>query len=321
MKSEHRHELQTNDLSKLTQKTVAKFEEHGLIITVVLCLAAVTYAGVSIYRSNTTTTRAAAWTDFVVANSPGAYTDLAEDKKFQGTAAADWARLVSAESRLAQAIQGMFTDRVNAVSELEESSKDFQKLVENNHQTIKERALFGLARAEESLGNLEAATEAYATLAGDEFAKSVYNKEAKERAKYLTQADPQAFYSWFKKQNPKPPEPAKPQDGTAPGGSGLQLPETLPFGAGLSPTPPAEKPADTSEADKKLPKLGEPAAEKPVDGKPADKPSATDAVEKPTEKTEATEKDAGGSKDSSESADKAEDADKDEAAEKPDESQ
>lgn len=329
MKSDHRHDLQTNDLSKLTQKAWAATEEHGLKIALVVCVLAVVVAAVRIYNHSAASTQAGAWREFGVSNSADEFIRLADKKEWQGTSAAKWSRLVGAEAKLTQAIQLMFSDRANAVSDLEDARGQFQKLLDSSDPTIKERAIFGLARAEETLGNTEAAAVEYAKLAGDSYANSVYHEEAKKRTEYLTKADPQVFYAWFKKQNPKPPEAPKPDDkGTTPD-SGLELPSDLPFGAGSpfdapadqeSEKPAAEKPESTEEADKKLPKLEvEPPSEAEKEGEEKEdaQDSKSPAENSDAEAESADEKesqDAGGADDS------ADGTPTDEAAEKSGES-
>jgi len=322
MKSEHRHELQTNDLSKLTQKGVRFVEEHAMKITIVICVITVAIAGYRIYATQAASTSANAWYDFSTARSPDDFATIAENDRVKGTVAADWAILLGAEGRLSQAIQGMFTDRANAVTELTAARDNFQKLVDNRDKMIKQRAIFGLGRAEESLGNLEAARAAYSELGGDEFKDSVYHKMSQERAEYLAKSGPQAFYAWFEKQNPKPAEPPKPDSGSGlPGGNILDSGD-LPFGGGpnslenpLRGLPNLddsdnEGPADTDakpDAEAKPDTTADDAAETPADKPDAPADDAAEApaepVETPAEPSEpATEADTDGAADNTDDA-------------------
>ncbi len=212
MKSEHRHDLQTNDLSKLTKKAIEGTEKHGLKIAAVVCIIAIAVMGVRIYRSSVSQTEQNAWYAFSSASSADSYAQVADNPDNKGTSAADWALLMEAETRSSQAIQDMFTDRENALSALNQASEDFQKLIAHPHPMIKQRAIFGLGLTQESMGHLDAATTEYEKLANGDFELSVYQEQAKQRLDKLKQAGSQAFYAWFMKQNPKPPEPPKPKD-------------------------------------------------------------------------------------------------------------
>lgn len=283
MKSEHRHELQTNDLSKLTQKGARFVEEHAMKITIVICVITVAIAGYRIYATQAASTQANAWYDFSTARTPDDFAALVDNERVKGTVAADWAVLMGAEGRLSQSIQGMFTDRENAVTELTSARDDFQKLVDNRDGMIKQRAIFGMARAEESLGNLEAARAAYSELAGDAFNGSVYQKQSQERAEYLAKSGPQAFYAWFQKQNPKPAEPPKPDSGSGLPGGNIFAPGELPFGSG---------PDSLENPLRDLPNLDDSDNEGPADTDAKPDTAADDAAETPADKPDAPADDA-----------------------------
>jgi len=296
MKSEHRHELQTNDLSKLTRKGVEFVEEHALKITAVICVLAVGIAAYRVLSSQAASRQQTAWYEYTMANSPDGYAEVAKMEAIKGTEAADWALLMSAEGRLPTGIQMMFIDRTNGLLELEQARDDFNTLKDHKDATIRERALFGLAVAEESLGNLDAAKAAYGKLAAENYKDSVFHKRAQERTEYLAQAGPQAFYGWFMKQDPQPPTPPKPDDtGSAGGGLSPLGGGDLPFGAGLpaldpgatpsgdegeSSTEPTESESDTTEP------ADQPASEPNADSADGGEPEASEAEPADSESTE-----------------------------------
>ncbi|HAH45382.1 MAG TPA: hypothetical protein DCM07_11120, partial [Planctomycetaceae bacterium] len=84
---------------------------------------------------------------------------------------------------------------------------------------IRERALFGLARTEDTMsdGDLKAATELYKKLI-QEFPDSIFRKLAEQRVKVeegekvaaLEQKSTQSFYKWFHAQSPKPGDRQQP---------------------------------------------------------------------------------------------------------------
>ncbi len=286
MKSEHRHELQTNDLSKLTKKVIDVVNQHSLKIAIVICAAAVLIMAYRLYFNSVSSTQRNAWNAFAGAlntGSPEQLVGVADDKKFEGTQAADWALLLGAEARTSQAIHDMFSDRDRALTSLKRARDEFGRLVDNKDSAIQQRAIFGLAVIHESLDELDLARAEYEKLAASE--SSVYHDEAQARLARLKQGGAQAFYTWFMKQNPKPPEPRKPEDTGMPG-PGLSLPDGQ-FGGGdpFAPTGPLPKPKDDpaeSEEDpeKSLPFLKAPADEAQQDSEPksnADKEGQTES--------------------------------------------
>ncbi|NOX53700.1 MAG: hypothetical protein GXP27_04550 [Planctomycetes bacterium] len=213
MKSQHRHELQTNDLSKLLAKASKWYEQHGSKLTwAVVGVLAIVLIGTYWSRSSRAE-RAAAWSAFVRCRSPEDFANLAED--YDGTEIAAWARLRAAESQLQQGTVLMFTDRAAGKSELKAAEATFSALLgdETTPSMVRERALIGLAQVRESLadGNLQPAIELYERFVR-EFPDSVLKEMAQRRIESLKTGGAQAFYAWFAKQNPKPEDLEKPKD-------------------------------------------------------------------------------------------------------------
>ena len=268
MKSEHRHELQTNELAKLVEKAWAWVISYATPVVVVICALSVSIAGYRYISTSSTISESGAWGEFASARTPEAYSDIAK-LNYPDSSAADWALLVGAEMRLSVGIKVMFRDREKAVSDLEDSIDDFETLINNSHPVIKERAIFGLACTQESLGNVAAARSEYEKLAAQEYENSPYYEVSKERAAHLKKDGPQDFYAWFSQQNPKPPEAPEPDDPGSALDLGLPFSTDLPFGTGdLGPLPSdnldsKEDPESTVEEDKALPKLDEASSEDP----------------------------------------------------------
>lgn len=316
MKSEHRHELQANDLSKITGRLSELFERYGNQITIVVCAASLIFAG-SIYWSRRTASQtASAWNEYTSASKAEDFIDVAE--QYGKTPAAPWARLQAGESRLVTGIQLMFTDREPAVSELKKAQEDFQILVDDRRTPpeVRERALFGLARCQESLSTGEEgpAIKTYEMLVA-EFPNSVLKPSAEQRIKALKSGSAQEFYAWFSKLTPKPPAPpGKPLDGqgttsddekAGESDPALQLPSLAPLTkpdmksetktvepdttVEETPAPELKPQSDTKPADKAADKKpAEKSAAKPA-AKPVDKP-ATKAPEKSADKAAETAK-------------------------------
>lgn len=314
MKSEHRHDLQTNDLSKLLVQAEPFMEQYGVKILVAAGTAFVLFIGYLVWSSSQTSSEAEGWTRLAACTSTADFENVVED--FSGTRVADWALIHAAESHLQSGIRNSFSDRSAGARDLEDAKEQFQKLLDSSSTLpeIRERALFGMARTEESTsnGDLNNAIELYKKLI-QEYPNSVFRKLAEQRVKpvkgekvaVLDQADTKSFYKWFHAQDPKPGDRQRPgfnmpMPGMSPGGAekpaeGLPgLPElpALPSLPGL-PEPLTSSP----ETDEK--KSAEPKTEAPAKAEPksAKKPAAPEAsakkAESPAEKPKsepATEK-------------------------------
>lgn len=214
MKSEHRHELQTNDLSRAMSNVTPFLEEYGnriLLGIVAVCLI----AGAAIWWARTSTASAAmGWTELVAAQTAEDFGNVAD--AYAGTEVGTWARLQEAETYLFQGIRLSFTDRAAAVSDLKKAQEGFEQLLDAKGvpAEVRERTLIGMARTLETRSgqDTQPAIAAYEQLI-EEFPESVYRTEAEERISALKTGSTQEFYAWFQKQNPRPEDRETPRDG------------------------------------------------------------------------------------------------------------
>lgn len=288
MKSEHRHELQTNELGRVADQVGAFFQTNGNKVMMWVCAGSlVLAAGIYWYRS-TNVTESSAWALYSSARNADDYSDVW--KNYKSSNAAPWARLREADSRLSNGIQLAFTNLETAQTELKRAKEAFQSLVDQRSGpvAIRERALFGLARAQETLsdGNETDAIKSYEQFI-KEFPDSIFRTEAEKRIAVLNSGSGQEFYSWFAKfERPKAKDP-RPSD------KGL-LNEDDAFLKDLHSAPnfkipekPAGKAVDAEAEDKSLPDAEKPATDdkKPAgektDGPKLDLPGAEKATEKP----------------------------------------
>jgi hypothetical protein len=278
MDSKHRHELQTNDLSKLAERIVKPLDAHANQVLGVVCVVSIIAAGVIYWVRSTNAKQSAAWTEIAAHRSADDLKDVAEN--YEGTSAALWAKLQEGERRLSEGIPLMFSDRETAVKELGKAKAAFESLLSRQGAPVivRERALFGLARCLESQSDggksLDDAISRYEAFA-KEFPDSPQKELAQKRVTMLKNRDAQEFYAWFSKENPKPPPPSKPADGKLPSFDD-ELPE-LP--KGLRPrtppeteTPASDKPAESTE-EKPAAKEGSPAETKPASDEKEVKPA------------------------------------------------
>lgn len=304
MKSEHRHDLQTNDLSKLLVQAEPFLEKYGRKIAVAVGAVLVISIGYSIWSSIQSSKETEAWTRLAAATATADFENVADE--FPGTEVADWAWIHAAESHLQSGIRSSFTDRKAGVRELDQAKEQFQNLLETSSTLppVRERALFGMARVEEatSNGDLTKSIELYKKLI-KEYPDSVFRKLAEARVKpvdgekvaVLDKADTQGFYKWFHAQNPKPgdrPGPGfnMPLPGMSPPGNGGSTQNETPVLPNLPPLnlPGLPEPLTSSpESDeKKTPESkpeSKPATPEKEEPKSAKKPAAPEATEKKSE--------------------------------------
>lgn len=289
MKSEHRHELQTNDLGKVADKLVPVWNTYSNQITIVVCGVMVAAAAIIYWVRRSRDAEAVAWNDLLSSRSAEDFARVADDRR--GSSAAQWARLQEGESRLNSTIQLMFTDREAAVSEAKKTREAFDTLVKQSGvlPEVRERALYGLARIQEtaSSGSAEEAIQTYETLLKD-YPNTVYKSFAEKSIATLKSGGAQEFYSWFAKQNPKPPvRPKGPADTGMLDESDADAPVKRPKKEEESDEPALKLDAAPTLDGAAKPKTAKPDAEKPDAEKPeSEKPEA----EKPTEEKPAEEK-------------------------------
>jgi hypothetical protein len=214
MDSQHRHELQQNDLGKLTNKAVPFFEKHGLQIAGGIAALAIAFGiGVYWYQSSTAST-AESWVQFdrvlhQPSSSAGDFAAIAE--KHPGSSVAAWSRLKEADDFLKSGLQLAFSNRESSQSNLKSAQEAYQKLAAGGPGIIpevKERALFGLARCLETVsdGSGDEAVQTYARLL-KEFPDSIFASIVNERIKALETTQSKDFYAWFQQQKPEPKDP------------------------------------------------------------------------------------------------------------------
>ncbi len=216
MKSEHRHELKTNELGQLAQRMMPFLEKNGTRILVIFSAIAFVSA-ITIYWVRTSrATTYVGWARVAAARSAEDFANVADD--FPGSKVAAWARLNEAERHLQIGVRLMFTDRAAGVSDLSQARSTLEELLAEKGlpDQVREGARFRLARCLESeIGeNTDAAIDAYEQLL-QEYPESMYKELAETRIAALRTQEAKDFYGWFQKQNPKPPDIEKPKDGAA----------------------------------------------------------------------------------------------------------
>ncbi len=299
MKTERRHELQTNVLADSLARWIDKAKPYSrAALAVVIALV----AGVFVwgYQSAQSVRRQSeGWSEYydaMMTRDPRERLgDIAE--RYAGTSVAHWSRAVLADIQLDDGTNRLFTDRAGAREELQKALEDYQAILrESDEPMLTQRATFGLARAREGLAkDLIKAREEYRSIA-TKWPDSPYAAPAEARAKDLDRLATKTFYDWFAKY--EPPRPMSKEPGT-PGvrpdfmkdtldEGGLKLPSLLDSG---SPPPDLgipsadDKPAEPAktEAGGDAPAATETPAAEPPATTPETSPAAPAETSPPSE--------------------------------------
>lgn len=256
-------DLEDNDLASGTLALVDRIRPHlGTLLLGVLVLFA-GLAAWTLIKSQTTATLAAGWDECLAAlaeGDPGRLETVAT--KYGGTAAGQWAEIVLADTALADGNRLLMTDRAQGARRLEEAVGRYTAVnAQRPGPLAAERAIFGLARTRESLGELAEAKRGYEALVA-EYPESPFRGLAEERIAALARESTGRWYKWFESQPVA--DPAKP---AAEPPKATDEPAAEPAKPAAEPAAESGKPAE--------PAAGEPAGKpaEPAAGEPAGKPA------------------------------------------------
>jgi hypothetical protein len=242
MKSEHRHELAENDLSKAINRLLEKAEPHSNKILLAALVVTVVVVAVVYGVKSTSGSRSAGFAELTGCETGDCFENVADE--YPETAVGVWARLRAAEMYLADGIQTSTTNRNVSSDSLHKAKEAFDQVLKGDNipPQARERALYGMGTCLETLSdqNTSPAIDAYQSLL-DEFKDSQYKYLVEDRIKALKTSQAQEFYAWFHKQNPKPEDRPGPRDPLD------FLKHTTPQaaddnGSGLPPPPPSAEP-------------------------------------------------------------------------------
>lgn len=212
METDRRQELAENDLAGTTMELVDRVRPHLRSILMAVGLLFLGLAVWTLISSQQAAARARSWEACIAALSGGDPNGLAEVvRQHPDTPAAGWAQLTLADSSLAQGCDLLFTDRARGMARLEDAASRYRQLLASRPTgMLAERTVFGLAKANEALGNLDEARKGYEAVIADHAGGASASLAAGRVAAVSREATRQ-WYDWFASQNPTPPaDDAKP---------------------------------------------------------------------------------------------------------------
>lgn len=283
MKTERRHELETNELATIVGDSVERAKPYMTLIAGLL-IAAIVIGGIYLYlRQQSIAQQAAAWDLYFDRSTTGDQALLADlGNQYPATPVGNWSRLMAANIELNEAVELLFRDRSDAAERIEIAIEQYEAVIDSAREPLLiQLALLGLGRAQESLGfesstHLDDALETYRKLLEDH-PDSPGADLAKRRIAELERPQNREFYDWFAQQTPAPPA-QPPGMEMFPFDNLDQLPDGPPADSGplLNTSPPGQAPTDEAPAE-------EAATPAETDATPAAdaEPAATDEAASP----------------------------------------
>lgn len=205
MKSDRRHELQTNELADRIghwledARPFAKTAAAGLVAALVLVFA-------YLYLTHQSQSRQAeGWDEYFTALNANKSEDIQDlINRRSGDTVALFARLHLADGYLAEGGEFLFTDREQAGDKLRLALENYQAVKDEapRKSALQQRAMLGLARTREARNEAEEARQEYKAIV-DLDSKSALALAAQQRLEDLDRPSTKEFLDWFAAQDPK----------------------------------------------------------------------------------------------------------------------
>lgn len=204
MKTERRHELETNELAQQLARGIDVVKPYSKAVTGVTLAVLVVVVAYLMLGRQSTASQEAGWNDYWLASlsgrvSPEDLESVADAHR--GTSVEDWARLSAADVELEIGTRLLFRDKAEGRRRLL-NAEDMYAALRNNSglDAVRQRATYGMARVYEALGRLDDAEQAYAEVEG------AFQGLAAARAEFLRERQVRSFYDWFAEAEPPVPD-------------------------------------------------------------------------------------------------------------------
>jgi tetratricopeptide (TPR) repeat protein len=237
MKTDRRHELQTNELADSLARAIERLKPYGRAIAGALLGIVVLIALWFYMDSQAKASLEAGWDEFYEAEGNPNPQKLLEviDHNPLGTPVGDWARVALGDRYLTGGVDQLFANKAEATNLLTKAVDQYNAVLGvAKDPFLKQKALFGVARAYESLGQLDQARGKYQELAA--WPNGAYTAMAKQRLDDLNKPETKEWYAWFAQQEARPPAMQgpgtpgqKPSFDSLPNGPDIQLPTREPL--------------------------------------------------------------------------------------------
>ena len=191
-------EIEGNDLAHATMSLVDRIRPHLTMLAVAVGVAFAGLAAWTLISSQQDAERAQAWDACLTAVASRDAARLGDvATRYPGSAAAVWSQILLADNALAEGGRLVLVDKTRGRERLQAAAELYAGVLgQKPAEMAAERAVFGLARARESLGELEAAKRGYEVLVA-EYPASPLRTLAESRAVALARPGADGWYDWF----------------------------------------------------------------------------------------------------------------------------
>lgn len=191
-------EIEDNDLAQATMSLLDRIRPFLGAIAAAIGVAFVGLAGWTLISSQRAAERAEAWDSCLSAIGAGDAARLNDvAARYQGSPAGLWSQILLADAALASGNQLAFTNKQQAAERFQSAADTYAAVMSQKPGDLAaERAMFGLAKAREALGQFEQAQQGYEALA-TEYPNSPLRDLARERATALARPAVAGWYDWF----------------------------------------------------------------------------------------------------------------------------
>jgi prepilin-type processing-associated H-X9-DG protein len=202
MKSERRHELETNELSKRLDRLSERVGPHSTTI-VTVALVAVACVVLAMYLQKAWAARSQqAWDVYhlaVESNSPDLEMLKQSAEEHAGSPMAEWSNITWADGHVYRATRLYIHNRATANDDMNKAEAAYQALVaKSKNPAIRERAHLGLARIYEMRNDLKKAREHYDAVSG------AFQEIAQQRIEALEKDPVVEAIDWLASAEPPP---------------------------------------------------------------------------------------------------------------------
>lgn len=240
MKTERRHELQTNVLADWLGEKIDALKPYSTAISATLLAVAVGVFAFVYWSQKNQARQAQGWKRYFNALEESGREDADEGLRnvaddYAKLPPGEWSRLSLADAQLAKGVDQLFNDRAASRQTLDDAVESYRAVLDAAppDSPLAERATLGLAEAYESKNDLDEAREQYRALI-ERWPDGAFTALAQERLDDLDRKGTKDFYDWFARQSPKPKTPKGPgKPGERPPFDLGNLPDENPFGSTL----------------------------------------------------------------------------------------
>ena len=218
MQPNEQDESQDNELARAATAAWERLRPHLGTMAAVIGLAVAGLVGWSLVSSQRDAELAQGWNECIDAVQQRDMARLGEvADRYRGTSAAEWSRVLLADAALDEGCALLFSDRKAGLERLNAAAELYSALNADRPRGLAaERAIFGLAKANESLGKIADARRGYETLAS-EYPAGPLRGLAEKRARELGGESAARWYDWFEKRDATSAPTTEPAAGSAGG--------------------------------------------------------------------------------------------------------